>query len=435
MPFRTPIERATSQYCADWPTAVADDRAIARINPEVLTSKTPGDFAFRYVDIGSVTRGTIVWDKVETIRFRDAPSRARRVVGSGDTLICTVRPLLRSHAYAGSEIAEPTVCSTGFAVLRCCEGLLPEFARHLPFTDQVARQLAAWQCGTNYPAVNERDMRRLVLPVPPRVQQDAIAGILNQVDEAIDSARRAIGAAAAADHSLLHELLEKGTSGVSEPHRNHPRGWHVRRLDEVADVGSGLTLGKDVSGTKCVELPYLRVANVQDGRLDLFSIKTVRVPVGDVDRFRLRAGDVLMTEGGDIDKLGRGALWDGRIDPCLHQNHVFRIRARRDLLESEFYALVVESDVAKRYFSRVAKQTTNLASTNKTQVRAFQFPIPPTLDEQGEIVTIIGGVKRTLAALRAKEEALMQLKAALLGDLLSGVVHAGTDIEPALSTA
>ena len=130
-----------------------------------------------------------------------------------------------------------------------------------------------------------------------------------------------------------------------------------------------------------------------------------------------------MTEGGDIDKLGRGTIWDGQIPDCLHQNHIFRIRANREVLEPSFYAIVVESDIAKRYFSRVAKRTTNLASTNKTQVRAFRFPIPPTLSEQRQIVEIVARSKSLLAGLSQKETALCELKKSLMHDLLTGKVR------------
>ena len=122
--------------------------------------------------------------------------------------------------------------------------------------------------------------------------------------------------------------------------------------------------------------------------------------------FRLEVGDVLMTEGGDLDKLGRGTIWEGQIPNCLHQNHIFRIRANRALLVPEFFALVVESDIAKRYFNRVAKRTTNLASTNKTQVRAFQFPLPPTTDEQRQIVAIMKAAKAKLMGACAEESKL-----------------------------
>jgi len=143
--------------------------------------------------------------------------------------------------------------------------------------------------------------------------------------------------------------------------------------------------------------------------------------------------DVLMTEGGDIDKLGRGTIWEGQIKDCLHQNHIFRIRAHRDLLEPEFFSLVVESDIAKRYFNRVAKRTTNLASINKTQVRAFRFPVPATTDEQCQIIKIMKTCKRTVAGLLSKQVALVELKRSLLHDLLTGTVRVRSETEATAS--
>jgi type I restriction enzyme S subunit len=425
----TPIERTIATYCVDWEKCVADKRGIATVNPETLGNGTPPDFLFQYIDISSVSQGAIDWSTVQELQFSDSPSRARRVVRNGDAMICTVRPLLGSHAYADWADDRPTVCSTGFAVVRCMGGVLPSFLKHLPFAEQVTRQMVAWQCGTNYPAVNERDIRRIVIPIPPKDEQAAIARILDAVDTALDRTRAAVGRARSLDHSLLHDLLEKGLDGTRATARKYPAHWKVRRVDEVADVGSGVTLGKDVSGFKSVGLPYLRVANVQDGHLDLSTIKTVRVRVDEVDDYRLQPGDVLMTEGGDIDKLGRGAIWEGQIENCLHQNHIFRIRANRELLEPEFYALVVESDIAKRYFNRVAKRTTNLASTNKTQVRAFRFPLPPTTEEQRQIVATMKAAKSTLAGLLSKQDALLKLKKALMHDLLTGRIRVKNPFE------
>ena len=82
-------------------------------------------------------------------------------------------------------------------------------------------------------------------------------------------------------------------------------------------IAGGVTLGRSISGSGTVELPYLRVANVQDGFIDTREMKTVRILRTELDRYRLRAGDVLMTEGGDFDKLGRGSVWDGSIDPVF----------------------------------------------------------------------------------------------------------------------
>ena len=305
-----------------------------------------------------------------------------------------------------------------------CSQLTDEYFHRWLTSEQVQAYLTASSEGTTgLNNLSHNFFRAMTIPFPTRDEQVAICQVLDAVDDALDCTRTALERAMELDHSLLHDLLEKGVGPKGSERGKRPSHWNVRRVDEVADVGSGVTLGKDVSGFKSVELPYLRVANVQDGRLDLAVIKTVRVRVDEVDNYRLEVGDVLMTEGGDIDKLGRGAIWAGQIPTCLHQNHIFRIRANRELLEPEFYALVVESDIAKRYFNRVAKRTTNLASTNKTQVRAFRFPLPPTLDEQRQIVEIMRASKATLAGLGQKESALLELKKGLMHDLLTGRVR------------
>lgn len=420
MRTQTPLERAVATYCKEWPKVTVDQPGFAKLNPETLPNGTSTDFMFRYVDISSVNVGEIDWRAVDLMRFADSPSRARRVLRQGDTIICTVRPLLMSHGFVGTVNTVPTICSTGFAVIRCTDSLLPNFVKHLPFAEQVTRQLIAWQCGTNYPAVNERDIRHLVVPAPHPVEQAAIARILDAVDTAIEQARDALARAKTLDHSLLHDLLDHGVGKTRSNER--PDHWQLKRVDEVAEVGSGVTLGKDVTGFKHVKLPYLRVANVQDGHLDLSTIKTVRVRLDEVERYRLEVGDVLMTEGGDLDKLGRGTLWEGQIPECLHQNHIFRVRADRSLLDPRFFSYVVESDIAKRYFMRVAKRTTNLASTNKTQVRAFRFPLPP-LEEQTQIAEIVKASKAKIHAIEQKEEGLRQLKKSLMHDLLTGTVR------------
>ena len=300
--------------------------------------------------------------------------------------------------------------------------------------NKTGRIIRLEQQTTQMRNLNFRDYLTMPLPYPPSKEQAAIARILDAADTALERTRTAIEHSRRVHRSLLHELLDKGLdSQWSGKGKNRcTKHWGFTRVDEVATVGSGVTLGKDVAGKRTVDLPYLRVANVQDGRLDLTTVKTVRIPVGEVPKFRLEAGDVLMTEGGDIDKLGRGAIWEGQIADCLHQNHIFRIRPNRELLEPAFYALVVESDFAKRYFSRVAKRTTNLASTNKTQVRAFRFPLPPTIGEQRQIVNIVAQAKALSLALSMKEAGLRKLKQSLMHNLLTGKTRVG-DMKEALA--
>lgn len=107
-----------------------------------------------------------------------------------------------------------------------------------------------------------------------------------------------------------------------------PKDWRVMKLKKVAEIQTGLAKGKK-NITDPVFLPYLRVANVQDGHLDLSEIKKIKVSRNKISRYSLKNGDVLLTEGGDFDKLGRGTVWRNEIPNCLHQNHIFVVRPDR----------------------------------------------------------------------------------------------------------
>jgi len=167
------------------------------------------------------------------------------------------------------------------------------------------------------------------------------------------------------------------------------REFNITPLGEIADVRSGVTKGRKFGSKGTVEVPYLRVANVQDGYLNLSEIKTIEVLPDDIEKYRLKDGDVLMTEGGDPDKLGRGCIWRSEVKGCIHQNHVFRVRPDRSRLAPEYLAALLRTQYAKEYFLRCAKRTSNLASVNSTQVKAFPIPEPP-LTLQQMFVSAVG---------------------------------------------
>ena len=408
----------------DWPKLPIS--ALAEQNPRYPVKKGQ---EYPFIEMASVGANFDGILKIET----------RKMEGSGltrfkahDTLFAKITPCPENGkiAFVG-ELPEPIgLGSTEFIVLSPRAETDARFLFHLACSHTLrGRATARMEGSTGRQRVPDDVFeRRLLVPVPDLDEQTAISRVLDAVDAAVTNAARASSQANAFDHSLLHDVLQFGVGASRAAKR--PAHWQRKRVDEVADVGSGVTLGKDLSGFKHIELPYLRVANVQDGHLNLNTIKTVKVRISEVERYRLEPGDVLMTEGGDLDKLGRGAMWDGQIPDCLHQNHIFRVRADRTQLDPRFFACIVESDIAKRYFTRVAKRTTNLASTNKTQVRAFRFPLPP-LDEQRQIVEVVHASKAKIRALEQKQAALRQLKQSLMHDLLTGQVR----INPALFAA
>jgi restriction endonuclease S subunit len=193
----------------------------------------------------------------------------------------------------------------------------------------------------------------------------------------------------------------------------------MTRLKHVSTVQTGVTLsGKgDLADP---EWPYLRVANVQVGYVDLSEIKTVRVPLGKAIASMLRPGDVLMTEGGDVDKLWRGALWRGELPDMLHQNHIFAVRPD-EALDSQFLVYWLDGPMARTYFRTTAKQTTNLAGTNKWTLGNLPLPVPP-LNEQRRIVAYLDRETARIDALIEEQQRLVKMLRERRADLISHAV-------------
>lgn len=173
--------------------------------------------------------------------------------------------------------------------------------------------------------------------------------------------------------------------GTADSDLTYPEHWVVTAFDEVAVVIGGVTKGRDLRGKRVVVCPYLSVANVQRGYFKLESLKSIEIAEDELPKYLVHDGDLLITEGGDWDKVGRTAIWQGGVERCLHQNHVFKARVPSTQLLAEWVQLVFNSDVGRDYFAGASKQTTNLASINMTQLRSFPLPIPP-LEEQRRIL-------------------------------------------------
>lgn len=212
-------------------------------------------------------------------------------------------------------------------------------------------------------------LEKLRMPVPPIPEQKRIVDILDRAS-GIQRLRKA------ADDKVRELVPALFVDMFGDPASN-PKGWETKSLKEVSHIGSGITKGRRLDPSRTVSVPYLRVANVQDGKLDLSEIKTIDIDVDEREKYALRAGDIVMTEGGDIDKLGRGYVWQGELPYCAHQNHVFRVRVEKDVLQPFFVSTLIGTSHGKSYFLRVAKRTTGIASINKTQLGELPVWLPP----------------------------------------------------------
>jgi type I restriction enzyme S subunit len=430
----TPIERAVATYCSEWGRAKADEETFSKVNAETLGNATPPDFQFRYIDIASVSRGTIDWTAVVRICFADSPSRARRVVRHGDTMICTVRPLLESHTYAGWTNDESTVCSTGFAVLRPA-GVIPDFLKHLPFTEQVRQQLVAWQCGTNYPAVNERDIRKLVFPFPPADEQAAIARALNAFDTALERVRAATIRARDVKRALAQELFSKGTRNERQKKTvlgYIPHSWTVVPVESVVtEFQYGLSVPMQLKGA----IPILRMGNIQSGDVVFNELKYVSLPEQVIAPYIVKKGDVLFNRTNSQEWVGKVGIY--RLDaPVVFASYLIRVVPDSKQVDNYFLGQLLDSYPIQCRIKRYATPGVQQVNINATNLGKVLIPLPTgetSLEEQREIAAILEAADAVIRNYEPVLVAQQALKKSLMHDLLTG--HVRVPIEQSSSAA
>ncbi len=255
------------------------------------------------------------------------------------------------------------------------------------------------------------------IPLPPLETQQRIADLLEQQLQAVEQARAAAKAQLEAVRKLGGAYLRRVFSGLEA------QKWDVVPLSQVSEIVSGITLGRKTNDLTTREVSYLRVANVKDGFLDLSDVSKVSATQTEIAKLTLRHGDLLLTEGGDPDKLGRGTFWQEQIPECLHQNHIFRVRFDLSLFSPAFLAAQFGSSYGKKHFLAHAKQTTGIASINKQVLSNFPLLIPP-LETQQRIASQLNhrlqNVEKVMQRLTAQLEGIEALPAALLRAAFSG---------------
>jgi type I restriction enzyme S subunit len=325
--------------------------------------------SFRYIDISSINRESKQIEDAKELPCDEAPSRARKDIRANDILVSTVRPNLNAVAQVSAEL-DGQIASTGFAVLRPDpKRIQPRYLFFRVITDAFINDMVAQAKGAGYPAVSDRVVSEHKLPLPPLPEQDRIVEILDQADTLRQQRRQAD----ALSQRFLPALFQEMFGDL----RRNPNGWDTSDLGELTEIVSGITKGRRTNETNLREVAYLSVVNVQDGHLRMDNVKVIEASEAEIKRYQLRPDDLVLTEGGDPDKLGRGALWSGEIGECIHQNHVFRVRTASPRILPLFLSALTASEYGKAYFFSVAKKTTGIASINKRQLSAFPMVIPP----------------------------------------------------------
>lgn len=292
-------------------------------------------------------------------------------------LIRYLSPTILKIAYGG---AQPNISASGIESIDIHLPPLPEQKRIVEKLDEVLAQVDTIKARLDgIPDLLKR-FRQSVLA-------SAVSGKLTEEWRGVNAVTPV--------NDLIHSCVvtdKRNNKNADKPFRQDeitkeiPASWTWVRLARITDVVSGVAKGSKTK-SEVVTRPYLRVANVQRGYLDLSEIKEITVPVDKAESLVLKPGDILFNEGGDIDKLGRGWIWEGQVINCIHQNHVFRARVYSSDLEPKYISHYGNSR-GKEYFLREGTQSVNLANINKTTLSLLPVPLPPK-EEQKEIVRLV----------------------------------------------
>ncbi|WP_448677672.1 restriction endonuclease subunit S [Delftia acidovorans] len=342
----------------------------------------------RLLQLADIGDGTFL-SKSDRWINQDAFVRLRCTeLATGDVLVARMPDPL-GRACLMPALDQRCVTVVDVAALRVdSENVDNRWVMHTINSPQIRAAIAAQSSGTTRRRISRGRLGDMEIPFPPKAEQTRIADQLDTLVTRIKSCNDRFDAIPALFKRFRQAVLDAATLGALTADWREANGgdykWKDVQLSDIAEVQGGVTKDAKKQSSLDEEVPYLRVANVQRGYIDLTEVKTIHVPPAKLEGLLLEKGDVLFNEGGDLDKLGRGWVWEGQIPRCTFQNHVFRARLFDKENQPKFLSWWGNSR-GLEYFIRSGKQTTNLASINKKMLAALPIRLPSP-SEQTEIV-------------------------------------------------
>ncbi|MBC8492952.1 MAG: restriction endonuclease subunit S [Chloroflexi bacterium] len=368
--------------------------------------QTP-DMPFNYVDIASVNNQAKMIKSWRELLGRDAPSRARKVIRFGDVIVATTRPYLNAVAYVPADL-DGEICSTGFCVLRAMAEATPRFLFAFVQTQSFIEQVSGRMRGASYPAVSDRDVFAVLLPLPPLDEQRRIVARLEALLAEVERAEAEIEAEAEKTERLM-------TYAVSaELNKLKSEGCLQRPLGDVlvrVQYGTSQRADEDSGG-----VPVLRMGNVQDGCLDLTDLKYVRLLDAELEKFRLEPGDILINRTNSPELVGKSAVFleDGTF---VFASYLIRLRADPKWAEPRYLNYFINSTEGRAYVDRTRRHIIGQANINAKEIRAMPVLVP-SVERQRRIADHLGQVHAHVRAVRLEQAAMLEKLSRLRASLL-----------------
>jgi type I restriction enzyme S subunit len=430
------------QSGVEWLGEVPEHWEVKRVkyksttNDETLPETTPPDYEILYVDISSVDPVYGITNKEQMI-FDDAPSRARRIVRAGDTIVSTVRTYLRAIAPIRSP-EKNLIVSTGFAVIRPKDmhsGFLSNAIRSPYFIEEVVSR----SVGVSYPAINASEIGLIPIPLPPLPEQQSIASFLDRetgrIDMLIFKKQNLIDILKEKRTSLISRAVTKGLdpnvkmkpSGV-EWLGEVPDHWKINKLSRVAIISYGVGGEIDRSlecGLKTISLPNIDF----EGRLNLEDVPYAEISESEKKDLLLRKGDLLFNwRNGSSEHLGKTALFniDGEYS---HVSFLLRIRFNNNKHCSNFFRYLLAGYRITGFFKHSKAGVNNTFNLSELS----QLPVfYPSFDEQLQIAKFLDIELAKIDSLISKVETVISKLKENRTALISAAVTGKIDVREAV---
>lgn len=375
---------------------------VAKVDP-VATGRDQ----VRYIDIGGVDGSLHRLNEVAEINSAGAPSRCRQVVAAGDTVFSTVRPYLEKVAYV-DESLHGEFASTGFSVLRPGPRVEPKFLYFFAISQAMFDQVLPYQKGVSYPAVLDREVRSVSMPVPPLDEQRRIVAILEDHLSHLDAGDAYLGTAmrrlAALERAALDEFF-----GV--------RGETVPLGELVADIGAGKSFGSSDAPAALDQWGIIKVSAMTWGRFRAEENKAVAADRVD-PRYEIRSGDLLVSRANTAEYVGASVLVEEVRPRLLLSDKSLRLTPRAGT-DPRWLWRSLQAPAARRQITELATGTKDsMRNISQASLRRVRLPRCDG-DAQLRAVEAFGRVEESVVAARSQIGQQQRRSSALRRSLLA----------------
>ncbi|WP_337032740.1 restriction endonuclease subunit S [Paenibacillus illinoisensis] len=404
------------------------------INAETLPETTPSDYELEYIDIGSVnSQGEIT--STQHMKFEYAPSRARRVVRNGDTIVSTVRTYLKAIAYIGEE-KENLICSTGFAVLTPHEGIKNKFLAYFSRSNYFIDEIVSRSVGVSYPAVNASDIANIKVLIPPFNEQERIVYFLDRelavIDNMVRKKERLIKLLQEKRQAIINEAVTKGLdpnvpmkdSGI-EWLGTVPANWNLTKIKFITKIKGRIGFRGYTTED---------IVNYREGALTLGAKhinKKYQIDLSDPEfiswekyyespEIMLKINDIVLVQRGST--VGKVAIINKDIGEATINPSLMVLKETTCVPQYLYYFL---SSSYIRDNIKVVTSVTAIPMISQEQINNFVIVIP-SLEEQLEIADYLKGqskqIETIIDKINIQIKKIQEYRQSLISEAVTGKI-------------